>query len=108
MDKTIRHRIPRRGRFLMRYARMQFKKRIPTHYFLGSVFWIISGLFVFFQFALQLSSGEMVTGLMRSFNLTAFGAGVLASSYYYIYVSLQTPAGLLVDMFGPRRLLSAG
>ncbi|WP_309567576.1 MFS transporter [Coxiella-like endosymbiont] len=45
---------------------------------------------------------------MKSFSLSAFGGGILASSYYYIYVMLQTPAGLLIDRFGPRRLLSLG
>ncbi len=72
------------------------------------IVWIISLAFVLFQFFIQLSSGESVDGLMRSFKLTAFGGGLLASSYYYIYVSLQTPAGLLMDRYGPRKLLSAG
>ncbi len=70
--------------------------------------WSISAFFVFFQFCLQLSSGEIVQGLMRSFSLTALGAGILTSAYYYIYVVLQIPAGMLMDRFGPRKLLSVG
>ena len=70
--------------------------------------WAVSALFVLFQFFIQLTSGEMVAGLMRSFQLDAFTGGVLASSYYYIYTVLQAPAGLLVDRFGARRLLTAG
>jgi len=70
--------------------------------------WTISALFVLFQFFLQLSSGEIVAGLMKSFHLSAFGGGILASAYYYIYVALQTPAGILMDRYGPRRLLSMG
>lgn len=72
------------------------------------VVWGAALLFVFFQFFLQLSSGEIIAGLMKSFSLTAFGGGVLASAYYYIYVSLQTPAGILMDRFGARRLLTVG
>ncbi len=72
------------------------------------VMWSMTASFVLFQFFLQLTSGEMVTGLMHSFSLSAFGGGVLASMYYYIYVTLQAPAGLLIDRFGPRRLLSLG
>lgn len=64
--------------------------------------------FVLFQFFLQLSSGEVIDGLMKSFRLTAFGGGVLASSYYYIYVLLQIPAGMLLDRYGPRSILSVG
>jgi len=72
---------------------------------LGWVMWAVSLVFVLFQFFLQLSSGEMIDGFMKSFSLTALGGGVLASVYYYIYVALQAPAGMMIDYFGPRRLL---
>ncbi|HLD16217.1 MAG TPA: MFS transporter, partial [Coxiellaceae bacterium] len=45
---------------------------------------------------------------MQSFSLTAFGGGLLVSAYYYIYVLLQTPAGVLIDHYGPRLLLTVG
>jgi MFS family permease len=70
--------------------------------------WGVSAVFVLFQFFLQLSSGEIIDGLMNSFSLSAFGGGILASAYYYIYTILQTPAGVMIDRFGPRRLLTAG
>jgi MFS family permease len=70
--------------------------------------WTVTTAFVLLQFFLQLSSGEIIGGLMKSFSLTAFGGGILASSYYYIYVLLQTPAGILIDRYGPRGILSAG
>lgn len=72
------------------------------------IIWSISAVFVLFQFFLQLTSGVIVDGLMKSFSLSAFGGGVLASAYYYVYVSLQAPAGFLVDHYGTRRLLSIG
>src|SRR5689334_19956382 len=68
--------------------------------------WVVTTAFVLLQFFLQLSSGEIIEGLMKSFSLTAFGGGVLASSYYYIYVLLQTPAGMLIDRYGARGILS--
>ncbi|MFW0039675.1 MAG: MFS transporter [Coxiella endosymbiont of Dermacentor silvarum] len=83
---------------------VQGEPRIALAWFM----WAATALFVLFQFFLQLSSGEIVGGLMKSFSLSALGGGVLASTYYYIYVALQTPAGLLIDRFGPRRLLSLG
>jgi len=67
--------------------------------------WFISNLFVLFQFFLQMTSGVIIEGLMKSFSLTPFGGSLLASSYYYIYVILQVPAGFLVDQYGIRRLL---
>ena len=70
--------------------------------------WCVAMVFVLFQFFLQLSSGEVINGLIKSFTLTAFTGGILASSYYYVYVLLQIPAGLLLDRYGPRGLLSGG
>lgn len=70
--------------------------------------WLVAAIFVLYQFFLQLSSGEMIAGLMHSFALTALSGGVLAGSYYYIYVLLQTPAGMLLDRYGPRCILSVG
>lgn len=70
--------------------------------------WGVTTAFVLLQFFLQLCSGEFIDGLMKSFSLTAFGGGILASSYYYIYVFLQTPAGMLIDRYGPRSILSGG
>ena len=68
--------------------------------------WIVSLSFVLFQFFLQLSFGEMVSVVMKSFDLSATKSGVLASSYYFVYVFLQMPAGMLIDRYGPRRILS--
>jgi MFS family permease len=70
--------------------------------------WLTSLSFVLFQFCIQLSSGVMIHDLIQTFHLTALGAGVLSGSYYFIYVFMQTPAGILVDRVGPRRLLSGG
>lgn len=70
--------------------------------------WAASALFVLFQFFLQLSSGVIVEDLMHSFAINALGAGILSSTYYYVYVALQTPAGILVDRYGPRILLASG
>lgn len=70
--------------------------------------WFISALFVLFQFFLQLSSGEILAGVMKTFSLSTLGAGILISSYYYVYVLLQTPAGILLDRYGLRGILSGG
>lgn len=108
MKKRLYNRIPYRGRLLLRHNRLRRANRPPTYYFRGSIFVIAATLFVLFQFAVQLSSGEIVDGLMRSFHLSALGGAVLASSYYYVYVLLQVPAGMMTDSYGPRRLLSVG
>jgi MFS family permease len=70
--------------------------------------WGIGTAFVLFQFLLQLSSGVLVERLMQDFAMTAVSAGFMSGAYYYIYVALQTPAGMMIDRFGARTLLSMG
>ncbi len=70
--------------------------------------WAIAATFVLYQFLLQASSGIMVPELMQAFAIDAVQVGILSSAYYYTYVFLQMPAGMLVDRFGGRYLLIAG
>lgn len=82
----------------------------PHHKLLHSpwMMWALSVCFVIFQFLLQLSAGIMISQVTQSFQLTPLGVGFLASAFYLVYVTLQTPAGMLVDRMGPRRLLAGG
>ena len=40
--------------------------------------------------------------------LTAAGLGNLSAFYFYSYVAMQIPTGLLADRYGPRILLTCG
>lgn len=99
----------RRKDAMMRLRRLRRVHQPPTpHLGMSCLVWAASAVFVLFQFSLQLSSGEIVDGLMSTFSLGALGAGVLASTYYYVYVLLQAPAGMIVDRYGPRKVLTIG
>ena len=86
---------------------LQFSKLIPTSA-MAWIVWGISACFALMQFAIQLSSADIIGGVMHSYHLSAFGGSLLISSYYYIYVLLQIPAGMLIDRFGTRKLLTIG
>jgi MFS family permease len=70
--------------------------------------WGTSEFFTLFQFLIQLTSGIIVEPLMNDFGITAFDAALVISGFYYMYISLQIPVGLLMDKVGPRLLLSLG
>lgn len=70
------------------------------------VVWGLGALFFFYEFLLQIVPGVMSTDLMRDFNVTANHFGLLVSFYFVAYASMQLPAGVLLDRFGPRRLLA--
>lgn len=71
--------------------------------------WLICGLgalFYAYEYVLRILPSLMEPSLRDHFNLSATGFGLLAASYYYAYVPMQLPVGVLMDRFGPRRLLT--
>ncbi|MBI1954662.1 MAG: MFS transporter [Proteobacteria bacterium] len=62
--------------------------------------------FYLYEYILRVSPSVMTDGLMRDFGVTSTALGVLASFYYYAYVPLQVPCGVIVDWFGPRRVIT--
>lgn len=65
--------------------------------------------FVFFAygFVLRVSPSVMVNDLMREFAVGAAVLGNLSAIYLYVYAGIQIPVGMLLDRFGPRRLMTA-
>lgn len=66
----------------------------------------VGAFFYVYEFFLRVMPGAMTDELMRSFQLDAAGLGVLSAFFYYGYTPMQIPAGLLLDRYGPRILLS--
>ena len=76
-------------------------------YYLTALF--ICGLgaaFYSYEYLLRILPSIMEGHLREHFGLTATGFGFLSAFYYYAYVPMQLPVGLLMDRFGPRRLLT--
>jgi MFS family permease len=69
--------------------------------------WGMSALFVSYQMLLQTAPSVMINDFEQAFAINAFGVSLLASSFYYPYVLLQIPAGMLIDRVQPRYCLTA-
>lgn len=70
--------------------------------------WMLAALGVPYQFLLQSSTSVMIDSLQHSLAMTPAQVGFLSSSFFYTYLLLQIPAGLLVDRYGARLVLSVG
>jgi MFS family permease len=68
------------------------------------VIWLLSALFMFYKYALEVSPSVMTSTLMKTFNISGTALGNLAACYFYAYLLLQIPAGLLLDKIGPRKV----
>lgn len=68
--------------------------------------WLVGSLFFFYAWILRVSPSVMVEELMRDFAVGGAIVGNLSALYFYGYAGMQIPVGLLLDRFGPRRLMT--
>ena len=54
----------------------------------------------------MISPSVMIEELMRDFAVGGAILGNLSALYFYGYAGMQIPVGLLLDRFGPRRLMT--
>jgi sugar phosphate permease len=70
--------------------------------------WGIAAIFYLTGFYQRVSLAVMTGELMRDFSIGAKGLGTLSAFYFYVYVAIQIPVGVLVDSWGARKLLIWG
>lgn len=70
--------------------------------------WGVAAIFYLTGFYQRVSPAVMTSELMRSFSISAQDLGNLSAFYFYLYVAMQIPTGVLVDSLGPRKLLLFG
>ena len=70
--------------------------------------WGIPTLLFLIAFFHRVAPGVMAKEFMQAFGATGAIVGLLSAAYFWSYAALMIPAGLLVDAFGVRRVVSAG
>ncbi len=72
----------------------------------GSLVCIVAALFYCYEFILRIIPGALQDELTAAFgNISATAFGQLSAVYYFAYSPMQMPVGMLMDRYGPRRLL---
>lgn len=82
---------------------MEKNEKIP---FRDWFMWFVAASFITYMFLLQTSVSVMIPNLMRDFDIDTFGMGLLSSSFFYPYIVFQVPAGILIDWYKPRRVMT--
>jgi MFS family permease len=70
--------------------------------------WAVAATFYLTGFYLRVSPAVMTAELMRDLGIGGRDLGTLSAFYFYAYVLMQLPTGVLVDSWGARKLLIAG
>jgi sugar phosphate permease len=66
--------------------------------------WLLAALFFFYKYLLQVSPSVMSDDLMRSFHASGAQLGNLAACFFYSYLIMQIPVGILLDRYSPRSI----
>ncbi len=88
-------------------ARIAMATRLPP-FSAALLVWSFGAALYLIGFFQRVAPAVITTELMGEFGLTAAALGNLSALYFYTYVAMQIPTGVLVDHFGPRRVLTAG
>ena len=67
---------------------------------------ILGCLFFGYAFIQRVAPSVITEELMRDFAVGGAALGSLSAWYFYSYASIQLPVGMLMDRFGPRKLMS--
>lgn len=84
----------------------QLTKKTGLNALIPWIVWGLACLFYFYECLLQVSPSVMSNELMTDFAVTSQTLGILSGIYFYSYAVMQLPAGILMDYFGPQRLLT--
>lgn len=82
---------------------MSIKKQLA----LGMFICFIGAIFYCYEFILRIIPGVLQTELSTALgHISATTFGQISALYYFAYSPMQMPVGMLMDRFGPRKLLT--
>ncbi len=70
--------------------------------------WGIAAFLFLIAFVHRVAPGVMAKDLMQAFNASGAIVGLLSATYFYAYAGFMVPAGLLLDAYGIRLVMTAG
>lgn len=68
--------------------------------------WLLGAGFFLAEYFARVALNVMVPELMQAFTVDAMHIGALSAYFYYAYLGMQLPVGMLMDRFGPHKLLT--
>lgn len=77
-----------------------------NHKMLAITICVLASFFYIYDFFLRTVPAAISQELMRDFSMDARSFGIMSAFFFYAYTAMQIPAGLLLDRFGPRILLT--
>lgn len=79
---------------------------MSTSRFVALMVWVIASVFYAYQYLLRVMPSIMIGDIMQQFSIDAGTFGQFSGVYYLGYSLLHLPIGILLDRYGPRKVMS--
>lgn len=73
--------------------------------FLAWSVWVMVSIFYSYQYILRVMPNIMLDDIMQQFNIGAATFGQFSGIYYIGYTALHLPIGIMLDRFGPKKVM---
>lgn len=80
--------------------------RMSTSRSLAWSVWLIGSIFYAYQYILRVMPNIMLTDIQQQFNMDAALFGQFSGAYYIGYCLMHLPIGIMLDRFGPRKIMT--
>ena len=81
-------------------------KQIHSIAWAAYIMCVLGAIFYCYEYYLRVAPSVMKAELMHAYNISNVGLGMLVAHYYFAYVPLQIPVGIMMDKWGPRKVLT--
>ena len=81
-------------------------KKTNINYF-AYIAWLMASLFYFYQYILRVMPNIMKDEITNAFNIDAMSFGQFSGIYYIGYSLIHIPIGIMLDRFGPRKVMTS-
>ncbi|MFN3744347.1 MAG: MFS transporter, partial [Hyphomicrobiaceae bacterium] len=105
--RTVRARRQFRSEAALPRAQPSEPRRTSTLPALHLLGWATGAMFFFYAWILRVAPSVMIDEMMRDLAVGGAVIGNLSALYFFGYAGMQVPVGMLIDRFGPRRLMTA-
>jgi len=68
--------------------------------------WIVASIFYAYQYILRVMPSIMLNDIMRQFDIDAATFGQFSGVYYIGYSLMHLPVGIMLDRYGPRKVMT--
>lgn len=70
------------------------------------VVWFVASLFYAYQYVLRVMPNIMMTDITQQFHIDTLVFGQFSGVYYIGYSLMHLPIGIMLDRFGPRKVMT--